>query len=85
MQKTWSMGCNWNFISEWYGMEQWKCREMTQGCSLHCPCRLWVNCSGYVDEYRKKQRINQINKDEIYEYYSAWGIDYSMPDYVMSG
>ena len=58
---------------------------MTQGCSLHCPCRLWVNCGEYVDEYRKQQRIKNTTRDEIHDYYESWGIDYTMHDLFISG
>jgi hypothetical protein len=57
------------------------------GCSDHCPCRRWVNCSYYNRTKWKKSRTDEDeHMKAIWEYYdSMFRITYDMPIANMNG
>ncbi len=52
-----------------------------------CPCRLWVNCPVYVDEYEKERRLKSKDLDiEIRAWYrDNFKIIPVMPDIYANG
>lgn len=57
------------------------------GCSTKCPCRVWWQCSRYVDEHEKRRRLAaKVHEAERREYYEVmFKLDAFMPDFVCSG
>ncbi|HEY9207308.1 MAG TPA: hypothetical protein VIO58_15465 [Candidatus Methanoperedens sp.] len=55
-------------------------------CRYKCPCRLWVNCSYYINQQRQIRRLKSRTNEEI----SRWFDDFfragvSMPDVSAGG
>ncbi len=58
------------------------------GCNKSkCPCRIWSNCSQYIDTTTQIYRLKQKKYNKIIEewYINNFKIDYELPSSIPNG
>lgn len=55
------------------------------GCNRKCPCRMWVNCSSYVDQKEQRNRLKRKSYRFEEWYKDHFREDIRMPDIAASG
>ena len=62
--------------------------KVSPGCKERkCPCRMWINCSTYVDATRQQNRLKKKEyKESIKHYYdNTFKLQIGMPDVTVNG